>query len=162
MNFITAWVGSRDGAPAEFLAAPSGETSPSVNPGSAPFLSPDKYDTWQDFIAGQAELWFGDEVEDLGDPAWTVELGEKLRTHMFFRNLVRVLGNKVLALDEIAQQLCKIDASLAGAESFFVQQLVESMLALVSAARLFSYGCESFDVWLQKWVEILSFASPMT
>jgi DEAD/DEAH box helicase domain-containing protein len=120
---------------AEFLAAPSGETSPSVNPGSAPFLSPDKYDTWQDFIAGQAELWFGDEVEDLGDPAWTVELGEKLRTHMFFRNLVRVLGNKVLALDEIAQQLCKIDASLAGAESFFVQQLVESMLALVSAAR---------------------------
>lgn len=120
---------------AEFLGTPSEETGTSIKSEFAGSISPDKYDTWQDFLHKQSEIWFEEQVEDLTDPAWAVALGEKLRGHTFFRNLVRVLGNEVLALDAVGVELRKVDPSLAEADASFIQQLMESLLALVSVAR---------------------------
>jgi len=143
---------------AEFLGTPSEETGTAIEPDVASSLSPNNYDTWEEFLRKQAEIWFEDNVDDLTDSAWAVALGERLRSHMFFRNLVRVLGNKALALDEIREELRKIDPSLASAEASFIQQLVESLLALVSTAkRRDEHGhlLPFLDVRVQVWMREL-------
>ncbi|MBN1859584.1 DEAD/DEAH box helicase [Candidatus Bipolaricaulota bacterium] len=143
---------------AEFLGTPSEETSTAIEPDRASSLSPDNYDTWEEFLRKQAEIWFGEASDDLANPAWTVALGERLRSHTFFRNLVRVLGNKALALDVIGEDLRKIDPMLAEAEASFIQQLTESLLGLVSIAkRRDEHGhlLPFLDVRVQVWMREL-------
>jgi len=143
---------------AEFLGTPAEETGTVIDPDRAPLLSPDTYDTWEEFLRTQAEIWFGEAPEDLTNPDWALALGEKLKSHSFFRNLVRVLGNEALALDAIGEDLRKIDPLLANAEAAFIQQVTESLLGLVSIAkRRDEHGhlLPFLDVRVQVWMREL-------
>ena len=143
---------------AEFLGTPSEEASTLLNAIDPASFSPDSFDTWEDFINKQAEIWFGEHPADLTDPDWAVELGEKLISHTFFRQLVRILGNDSLTIHEIADALRRIDSFLEGADCAFIQQLVESLLSLVSTARRrgeHNHLLSFLDVRVQVWMREL-------
>jgi len=145
-------------AAAEFLGTPSEELSTPIESIDVSALSPDHYDTWESFVAKQVEIWLGESPDDLSDPEWSVALGKKLTVHAFFRQLVRVLGNDVLTLEEISNALKKVNASLSNADPTFIQQLVESLLALVSIARRrgeHGHLLPFLDVRVQAWMREL-------
>ena len=121
--------------PAEFLETATEEIHTQIGAEAAEQLSPNQFSNWQSFLQAQYALWFDDHVQDPTDHDWTVELGGKLKTHAFFRNLIRVLGNEAKSLEEIAAGLRKVDPALESVEPAFLARLVESLLSLVSAAR---------------------------
>ena len=121
--------------PAEFLETATEEIHTQIGAEAAEQLSPNQFSNWQSFLQAQYALWFDDHVQDPTDHDWTVELGGKLKTHAFFRNLIRVLGNETKSLEEIAAGLRKVDPALESVEPAFLARLVESLLSLVSAAR---------------------------
>ncbi len=108
-----------------------------VPPEKRDALRPDRYDRYADYVRAQVGLWFGMGVpaEAFDDPAWRVELGERLKGHTFFRNLLTVLGGRVLAYDDVLYELKQATAELGEAYPAYRQDLLSSLIALVSAAR---------------------------
>ena len=82
----------------------------------APLLSADGYTTVADYLAGQYRLWFGEPVagETVTADEWRIELGQRLKNHLFFQNLLKVLGNRPR---EYAEVLAELGAGDAGVEA---------------------------------------------
>ena len=98
-------------------------------------LSPDNYDTWPAFILAQYELWFPGNSVDIENESMPVQLGNQLRQHEFFRDLVRVIDNNTLSLQGIKTQLKNTVSGLREYPDDLLIRLIESILALVSVAR---------------------------
>ena len=61
-------------------------------PGLAERMDPGRYPSAEEYIRAQHELFFGDPpAGGLDSPEWRLALGEKLREHASFVNLLRVL-----------------------------------------------------------------------
>lgn len=102
-------------------------------------FSPDEYNNHIDYIMAQANIWLGWSLskEALTDDSWKVMLGEELKTHSFFRNLLKVLDGKPRNFDYIKEELSKIMGiqNNKSVNHGHFQALLISMISLVSSAR---------------------------
>ena len=116
-------------------------------------LNPNSYDDANQFLAAQFRLWFGLNCtsEDVQDTAWRCDLGQRLKCHFAFQNLLRDLdrlgGRSVLVGDLLAllkRRLPKRDDDL------FALLWLSSLLSMVAHARKDAHQ----DFFLQVKVEI--------
>jgi len=92
------------------------------------------------YIAELYELWFGDKVTGVGgvtSAAWRVALGERLKEHVLFRNLLAALGGEVRPLHEVIEKLRSLTPELQDVNERDAEQIVTGLLALISYARTF-------------------------
>ncbi|HDZ24841.1 MAG TPA: DEAD/DEAH box helicase, partial [Desulfobacteraceae bacterium] len=108
-----------------------------VPPERAGLLDPEYYDDYQSYIRSQHELWFGQRIEkeNLKQDQWRVELGKKLKEHLFFQNLLKALGGKVKSYDQVLAELEKVTPELREGSRTYQTHLLDSLLSLVSEAR---------------------------
>ena len=100
-------------------------------------LLPESYNSHDDFIISQNRLWFEEEISknELESLEWHNELGIKLKGHLFFQNLLKVLGGRIRSYEEILADLEKVTPELKDADPKYKQAVLNSMLVLVSSAR---------------------------
>ena len=122
-------------SPSDFFGNSFITRSGAVDLSKAEYPSPYNFSDWDDYIAKQYELWFGKEVKDITDEQWRIDLGDELKQHAFFRNMLLVLNNRIMSLQQIAAQIRNIDETLPDAHDEFIFKLLESLLALISVAR---------------------------
>ena len=103
----------------------------------APLLSSGRYTTVAEYLAGQYRLWFGEPVggEVVTGDEWRIELGRRLKNHLFFQNLLKVLGNRPRDYAEVLVELGRVTPELKQAPAGYGTAVLTSLLALVSAAR---------------------------
>ena len=100
-------------------------------------LDPGEYDTYESYIAAQHFLWFGEPIPGaFEDPQWKLDLGEKLKEHLFFQNLLKVLKGEIGSLDDILARLEKVTRDLLHTEDSYKRLMLNSLLAMVSEARI--------------------------
>lgn len=108
-----------------------------VSPERLRELDPGQYGNHREFIRQQHLLWFDEEfLGDFNDTEWRIELGERLKGHLFFQNLLKVLGGGVHSFDEIFAKLEKVTRALQGTEREYRILLLNSLLSLVAEARV--------------------------
>lgn len=106
------------------LAAAAGETT----------RTPDAY------LAAQYRLWFGADAE-LASTEGRLALGERLREHSFFRNLLTLAersGRKILAEEWLAHGMSQMLGTEPGGDN--VRRLLDSFLSLCAQARYTQSG----------------------
>ena len=53
-------------------------------------LNPSAYNNYEEYIKAQYRLWFGENFSGgFDDPEWRIDLGEKIKEHLFFQNLLK-------------------------------------------------------------------------
>lgn len=93
-------------------------------------LDPLVYESAEEYLKAQARLWIGRDLA--GDP---VALGEALKHHAFFRNLLVILGNRAVALGDLTSELRKQLPGFGSLDGTYLERLLGSFLALVSRAK---------------------------
>ncbi len=143
-------------SPEEFLADSQIERSNVISPDHVEALSPDRYENDQGYLKAQYELWFG-ETLDTDDDTWPVSVTEKLKKHGFFWKLVLSLNNRIVPLDELILLFDRFTPEFADASKEYKRQVMDSMIALISAARVNrGNGLAPFlNVRLQLWLREL-------
>lgn len=141
----------------EYLAETLVEHTLSPQSGDESRMDPANHADMDHYLAAQAGLWFGDAVlaGQVGDSAWRRELGERLKCHFAFQNLLR-------DLDRMGTRSVRVDDLLAllkrrlprhqdeAASDRFARLWLCSLLALVAHARKQGHQ----DFFLQVKVEI--------
>ena len=63
-------------------------------------LDPETYEGYPDFLRAQHRLWFDQEIStaDWLNQQWRLNLGERLKEHLFFQNLLRCWGARCAAM----------------------------------------------------------------
>ncbi|MDO5103464.1 MAG: DEAD/DEAH box helicase [Lautropia sp.] len=114
-------------------------------------LDPERYETFEAWLAAQVPLWFtsehgqpspeGFEVNPapglVRKPAWRCQLGRQLRQHFAFQNLLRDLaaeGGKAVPVQAMLQRLSQ--RLPASQDARYPELWLSSLLALVAHARL--------------------------
>lgn len=143
-------------SPEEFLADSQIERSNVISPDHVEALSPDRYENDQGYLKAQYELWFGETVDTDGDK-WPVSVTEKLKRHGFFWKLVLSLNNRIVPLDELILLFDRFTPEFADAPKEYKRYLMDSMIALISAARLNKGNdlAPFLNVRLQLWLREL-------
>ena len=96
------------------------------------------YDTTEAYLRAQHELFLGEPIDGAFHSAdWRVGLGEKLREHIVFVNLLRALDGRPTALPELAKRL---RGSLPVANDAEALGVLNGLCALISTARRRSGG----------------------
>jgi DEAD/DEAH box helicase domain-containing protein len=137
----------------DYLAEALVEFTQSPQPSDLAVLAPEQYDDLHTYLAAQAPLWFGQScsVEQTQDFDWRCALGERLKSHFAFQNLLRDLerlGPKSVLLDDL---LVFLKRRLPNCEDErFAQLWLSSLLSLVAHARQPGHQ----DFFLQVKVEI--------
>ncbi|MEL6769437.1 MAG: DEAD/DEAH box helicase [Bacteroidota bacterium] len=132
-------------------------------------LDPGRFDTPTAFVHDQARLWLGLDPPASDDPAgsnaWAVALGAALKSHALFQNLLKVLGGRPRSYDALLAALGPVTPGLADAAPADQRRLLDSLVALVAAARTWRDApsetrlagrTEPFvqvrqDLWLREW-----------
>jgi len=79
-----------------------------VGPERVDDLDPVRYNDHRDYVTAQYRLWLGEEPGgDPEQPEWRIRLGEKIREHLFFYNLITILKGKIRSCDEVLSRLQK-------------------------------------------------------
>ena len=91
-------------------------------------------------MQAQHALWFGEPIPAnlFESDTWRVALGERLKEHTFFHNVRKVLGGKSHRYADLLTQLAQVATELRHADAAYHEHLMTSMLALVSAARIWA------------------------
>ncbi len=100
----------------------------------ATVLDPAGYDSLEDYIRAQHELFFGQVPAGAFEAIeWRLALGQRLREHAAFVNLLRVLdGTKPVSLDLVVERLQR---SLPVSSSSEAKHVLNALCALISVAR---------------------------
>jgi DEAD/DEAH box helicase domain-containing protein len=122
--------------PGEFFGDSFITQSAVVPPEQADRLKPDRYPDDASYIQSQHGLWLGKAIEDFDREDWKITLGEKLKQLAFFRNLLLVLNNKTVSILEVIQVLDRIVPEFSQGSLEYKQDLINSLVALVSCARI--------------------------
>lgn len=122
----------------DYLAAAVVEYTQSPQPADVVVLAPEHYNDVHTYIAAQAQLWFGEACssEQAQDFAWRCALGERIKCHFAFQNLLRDLDRlsaKAVLLDDMLA-LLKRRLPACDDERFALLWL-SSLLSLVAHAR---------------------------
>ncbi len=101
-------------------------------------LNPDSYSEYKEYILSQHELWFEEKISanEFNKTKWRITLGDKIRGHSFFQNLLKVLKGGIKSYDEILFELEKCTPEFKEADQTYKLNLISSLLALVSTARI--------------------------
>lgn len=130
-------------------------------------LDPSAYSHYEEYVKAQYKLWFDDlSFEELNDSEWRINLGARLKEHLFFQNLLKVLGGKIHSFDDILFKLAKVTKGLDNTDKHYRENMLCSLLALISEARVAVVadqddGAEQgnllpfLDVRLQLWMREL-------
>ena len=122
--------------PDEFFGSSLIDTDlPSPFDAEAEQLDPSVYDHADDYLRQQYRLWFGEEVNDLHDRAWREQLGEDLKRHPVFRNLLTLLGTKPIKLTELISSFAAQARAFRKAPPLQQEALLCSLLSLLSWSR---------------------------
>ncbi|MFZ2654187.1 MAG: DEAD/DEAH box helicase, partial [Victivallales bacterium] len=130
----TSVVGEKTLQPEEFFADVQGDLTSVPGKEHSKEMDPYEYASIQDYVKAQAKLWFGYEISDYNDGKWKIELGRKLCGHIFFRNLLTVICRKLVTLDELVQEMGKLNIEISEGDGEYKDFLIISLLALASSA----------------------------
>lgn len=99
-------------------------------------LDPQSYEDYREYVSAQHALWFEEKIaeEDFDAAGWRTELGHHLKGHLFFQNLLKILGGRIRGYNEIVDELAKVTPGLRDAKPEYSEKLLDSMLTLVSMA----------------------------
>lgn len=116
-------------------------------------LDPAQYQSAEDYLAAQYHIWFGQSVSSaqVKQQQWRCELGEALKGHFAFQNLLRDLerlGARSVPVQELVKLLTRRTAKRDDAQ--FAKLWLSSLLSLVAHARKDAHQ----DFFLQVKVEI--------
>ncbi|CAG9235010.1 DEAD/DEAH box helicase [Burkholderia vietnamiensis] len=90
-----------------------------------------------DYVAAQYELWFDDSVADAGDVDFQIRLGQQLKQHVAFQNLLRDLqrlGGRAVVLADLVEAIATRLRDRDKAPADYSQRWLLSLLSLVSHA----------------------------
>lgn len=101
-------------------------------------LDPENHDGYEATIRAQVALWFGDDIPEGGfkESSWRVQLGERIKGHYFFQNLLKALDGKPQSMEDILGRLEQVTPELRVAPPEYRERLLNSLLSLVSEARI--------------------------
>jgi DEAD/DEAH box helicase domain-containing protein len=131
-----------------------------IAPERAADINPRNYEEYSAYIRKQHELWFDKPLsaDEFNNDEWRLELGERLKGHLFFQNLLKALGGQACGFSEILEKLEKVTPELRDADSEFNINLLNSLLSLVSEARVLAENQELnpfLHVRIQLWLREL-------
>lgn len=137
----------------DYLAEALVEFTQSPQPTDLDVLAPENYDDLHAYLAAQIPLWFGEScsVTQAEDFVWRCGLGDRLKSHFAFQNLLRDLerlGPKSVLLDDLLLLLKRRLPSCD--DERFALLWLSSLLSLVAHARQDAHQ----DFFLQVKVEI--------
>ena len=121
-------------------------------------LSYSSYDTYEEYITAQVGLWFGTDIkiEEFENNDWRIELGKKLKEHLLFQNLLKILRKSLLSFDKLIDELNKVTRITQSTDKRYRINLLNSIIALISEAKEESKGVISpflhvrFQLWLRE------------
>jgi len=100
-------------------------------------LEPSNYNSYEEYIQAQHRLWLDEEIQgDFNDTGWRIALGEKIKEYLLFQNLLKTMRGKILSFDDIFTQLDKVTKGLKTDDHPYKVNLLGSLLALISEARI--------------------------
>ncbi len=100
-------------------------------------LDPATFNSYEEYIRAQHKLWFEEEIDgDFGANRWRTDLSLKLKEHLFFQNLLKVLAGRVVSFDKIFNRLENITKGLKTNDIRYKNNLLNSILSLISEARI--------------------------
>ncbi len=100
-------------------------------------LDPAGYPNYQEYIEAQHRLWLGEAIDgDFDEPAWRIAFGNRIKEHLFFQNLLKVLRGKIHSFDDVFFQLEKVTKGLKTDDHLYKVNMLNSLLALISEARI--------------------------
>lgn len=123
----------------EFLADSFISASGVVSPDFLEQMRPENYSDFTTYIQAQYQLWFNEPPSDI-DEEWPVKLGQKLKEHGFFWKLLLTMNNRVIPLDNLIGCFDRIVPEFTQRKDDYGKQVMASMIALVSAARIMTNG----------------------
>lgn len=106
-----------------------------VHLSDASALSPQNYTSEEAYLRAQYKIWFGETYDGPLDESWRVALGQRLKQHLFFQNLLRSLRGEVRLVEEIAQEMARFSPLPKGVD-VEMARLLDSLCALISAAKV--------------------------
>ena len=99
-------------------------------------LDPANYNNYEEYILAQHRLWFDEDIQgDFNDTGWRITLGEKVKKHLLFQNLLKTMRGTIHSFDDIFTQLEKVTKGLKTDDHPYKVNLLSSLLALISEAR---------------------------
>ena len=124
-------------------------------------LDPARYAGLDAYIAAQYREWFGETVptEEIAGEAWQQHLGQRLKSHAAFQNLLKITDSGAHTCEHVARRLAEITPGAPLDPSDIPLRMLESLLALVSIARnpesrpLISIR---YEVWIRELRRIVS------
>ena len=135
------------------------------------------YDSDQNYIAAQYQLWLKEPIWDIQQTKWQENLARFLPRHTLTQALLYTLNNQIKSLDEICAGIARRCPELQALSNQKMTWLLQSFLALLSAARVgenyFENGVECqrlrplvqvrFQLWLRELRRIVAqVAAPPT
>lgn len=132
--------------PIEYVLFPS--------PGFVESLDPEKYTGAHEALATWFEMFFPGEraPADINNLEWRVRLGELLKRHLLFINLLKILKGKVVSLDDLQVQM---QGPLPEALRPHCAKVLDALLALVGWARSDTSGQPFVNLRVQLWLREL-------
>ncbi|MEI6268566.1 MAG: DEAD/DEAH box helicase [Methylococcaceae bacterium] len=121
-------------------------------------LKADNYSELESYALAQAQLWF-EQLAGFEDAnLWRVELAKALKRHYLFQNLLRLLKGQVTDWTDLLAEFKKCLGSQNELTDELVEQLLISLVSLISVAREHQAGylAPLLDVRMQLWLRELS------
>jgi DEAD/DEAH box helicase domain-containing protein len=119
---------------AEYLAGCEREWIGEPSVGDLEALDPARAADPGAWLRTQVNLWFGDVHDADGDDAWAVALGERLKRHAAFQQLVGLVGDGAVDWQRVVSEMSRQRSGWRDEPALAGAALV-SLVALISAAR---------------------------
>jgi len=121
----------------EFLADSTTDYFLLPRPDYGEVLDPARYSSPAEVIRAWFGVFFADEplpsLQELQSSTWRVHLGQLLKQHLLFSNLLKRIKGDAVALEVLAEQLQ--GRSMPASATPYVKQVIEALLVLVAWAR---------------------------
>lgn len=120
--------------PAEFLGESPIEHVLQSRPDLVERLGPGNYSTQEEAVVGWYSVFFADAqpTADVRNPVWRAQLGEMLKRHLLFVNLLKLLKGGVGEYTQLQEQMQR---PLPEAARAHARQVLDALLTLVAWAR---------------------------
>ncbi|MBC7704127.1 MAG: DEAD/DEAH box helicase [Rhodoferax sp.] len=103
----------------------------------AEVLNPARYANPQEAVRAWFGVFFADEPipseKEVDSPAWRVRLGELLKQHLLFSNMLKRLKGDVITIEALAEQMQ--GKAVPAAANAHLREVIDALLVLVSWAR---------------------------
>jgi len=121
----------------EFLGETVVNNITTPEPDQSSDMDPEQFDTRETYLLKQYELWFHCTArkKDLSKDEWRIKLGEKLKGHLLFQNMVKELKGRIISLEDLWDRLSRIIKGTDSAPARFPQLLLGSLISLISLAQ---------------------------